>query len=172
MHFLLLDPISNHTYQVDQRVYSVIMASPPQSRVAVLKRSQPVRGNFTTPSFALPYGGNTSTVKMPVFFSRAMSPSVCSQLPMMTHRPFRSSRDGSTLPRNHRSADRSGCPQQASRSASCTCRFQSRLSVARGRAWRRSWRLPLRRVFCGGRSPRWASLSQYMISISFSRTMR
>jgi hypothetical protein len=45
----------------------------------VLKRSQPVRGNFTTPSFALPYGGNTSTVKMPVFFSRAMSPSVCSQ---------------------------------------------------------------------------------------------
>ena len=31
MHFLLLDPISNHTeYQIDQRVYSVIMALPPQ----------------------------------------------------------------------------------------------------------------------------------------------
>jgi hypothetical protein len=31
MHLLLLEPISNHTeYQVDQRVYSVIMASPPQ----------------------------------------------------------------------------------------------------------------------------------------------
>ena len=40
MHFLLLEPISNHTeYQIDQRVYSVIMASPPQkpsSRVKAL----------------------------------------------------------------------------------------------------------------------------------------
>jgi hypothetical protein len=39
----------------------------------------------------------------PVFLSRAIKPSVCSQLPIITTRPSRSSIEGSTLPRIHRS---------------------------------------------------------------------